>query len=392
MNSPTHPRIAIAVDKFKGTLSSLEAAGIIADIISDQIPDITVDCYPVADGGEGTANAVMQTMNMSTAVLSDGLTDAYLRPLPKINYAISADRREAVIDSSACVGLTNIPISLRHPLSATSYSLGVAIKRILASDIEHIHIGIGGTACCDGGVGMLQALGTLFYDHSHHLITSPIRACDIPSISHADFSSVDNLRSHLSAHCDVKLPLLSHDGMDALSFAPQKGATSDNIKELRQILHHWQAITAACRPDAPKAPFGGAGGGLGFAFSTAIGCNVDSGSHWIIDMMPDMFAPDVAAIITGEGCLDDQTMQGKAVAEILRQAQLHSIPVIAIGGCISPSFSSYDSFFRVIPTSDYHPDRLISHDDAAFNLSQAATRLISDLKELAHITRSKLDT
>ncbi|MDE7375842.1 MAG: glycerate kinase [Muribaculaceae bacterium] len=314
--------ILIAPDKYKGTLTAREATDIIAGELS-QWPCIKA---PMADGGEGTALALCSGPGWEE----------------RGQYFINPLRREAVIDSSAVVGIR----PGADILALSSAPLGVLVKHLIEGEsVEKVIIGVGGTGMCDGGVGFLRALG----DYKRY----------------AD---------RLLGLCDVAVPLLPQepDGPSALMFAPQKGATEADIPVLRERLE-----MAMRDYGHGLRPFDGAGGGLGFAIGNAIGAPCVSGARYVLDHLGIDWR-EVSCVVTGEGRVDDQTAQGKVVSVLSQAAAEHGVPCFVLAGCISGSISS-DS---IIDASAYIADAPLTPAIAAARLSHAARQLILKIKTL----------
>lgn len=315
--------ILIAPDKFKGTLTAREAASVIASCLKDCFCLMT----PMADGGEGTARA-LASGNSAEWDEHDG-------------YFVHRPTRTAAIDSSAWIGLSQAA-DMGGVMRATSAPLGIKVREILKGGCEKAIIGIGGTGTCDGGVGFLQALGA------------------------------DHLRSYadrIVGLSDVRVPLISDDGgIDALSFAPQKGATPGDIPVLRQRL-----INAAREwGHGRTSQYDGAGGGLGFAIASAIGAKCYPGAKYVLESY-DIDWTNVDAVITGEGCIDSQTLAGKVVDTVCDAALSRGIPAIAIGGCVRDRVdeAAIRHGLTIISAERYRQRDELTADEAAARLRMA---------------------
>lgn len=323
--------ILIAPDKFKGTLTAREAASIIAS----ELKDYFCLMAPMADGGEGTAKALSARNNTQWE--------------EHAGYCVHRPSRTAAIDSSAWIGLRQ-SASMGGVMQASSAPLGLKVREILKGGCEKVIIGVGGTGTCDGGVGFLMALG------AEHLSTYAER---------------------ITGLCDVCAPLVSNSGaIDALSFAPQKGATHDDLPALKQRLLLAQRQWGHGR----TSPFDGAGGGLGFAIASAIGAPCYKGAEYILDnYMIDW--NQVEAVITGEGCIDEQTLSGKVVSTVWSAARDRGIPAIAIGGCVKDSIgiTSRCHGLTIISAEKYKTSDALSPDEAAIRLRRAAAEARSKL-------------
>lgn len=324
----------IIPDKFRGTLTAARAARAIAEGLGGDCL-----CLPMADGGEGTADAIPG---------------------------------KHVIESAAIIGhsspLRALPITHR-----SSYSLGSAISTVLDTCDDTIYIALGGTATADGGAGLLQALGARFYSSDGSLMPPGATPDSICRIAHADLSDIDTalLRRRLLILSDVEAALT--DGpLTALDFLPQKGATADDTKTIEQSLRHLHSLLGG------TSPYDGAGGGTGYALAAVAGCRATLGAAYILDHLPVDWSR-VRLVATGEGCIDKQSLGGKVVGSILRKCEKLQIPVIAFGGKIADGL--LDS--RCIQvTPDGQP--LPSPDDAYRLLSEAARKWAKKVENFPH--------
>lgn len=211
---------------------------------------------------------------------------------------------------------------------------------------------------------MLQALGVKFYDGSGRLIAHPIGGRDLINIEFVDFTGVqlDVLACRLAGLSDVDVPMVADLGrkcVSTLSFAPQKGVSEQELPLLEAGLRHWHDLAVRVFPGRGLEEYAGAAGGLGFALGRVIGADVAGGAKNLIYRY-GLISPDTSLIITGEGCIDEQSMAGKVVGEIARQAKVAEIPVIAIGGRVDDSFHDRGSFAGVFSTEHYMPDAVLS--------------------------------
>jgi glycerate kinase len=303
--------ILVATDKFKGTMTAQRAAEIIASSLGKD------NCLvaPMADGGEGT----------SQVIASDSPWQCrgkwFFNPLT----------REAAIDSSAVIGLQQIDSSTHNILTATSAPLGEMLNVIADEGARRIFLGVGGTATCDGGEGMLDALSPAY-----------------------------NWRELLVGLCDVAVPLL-----DALMFAPQKGATPQQLPLLADRLNRVQKRFGGI------SQWDGAGGGVGYALASALGCKCMSGAKFVLDYYHIDWT-DINLVITGEGSIDAQTERGKVVSEVQAAAMSHSVRCIAIGGRVDRSLVADN----VIDASQFLADEPLSVAVAEQRLRLAALSLV----------------
>lgn len=307
--------ILIAPDKFKGTLTAIEAA----DIIAGALGRNDVVKAPMADGGEGTAKILCRD----------------LRWQPHDCYYVDPHSRTAVIDCSSVIGLAGVDLARHDILRATSYPLGVKVREILKGGCRKVVIGIGGTSTCDGGMGFLEAL---------------------------DSDKLYTYRNSIVGLSDVRVPLVAPIGQpSALMFAAQKGASGIDI----EVLH--RRLTEIYREyPHSRSPFDGAGGGLGFAIASAIGAECFDGAAYVLDHY-DIRWHDISMIITGEGSIDAQTSQGKVVSVLQAKGKELNIPVIAFGGKVEPGLESD----TVVSTTKFYSELPLDKKTAALRLKAA---------------------
>ena len=331
-------KIVIAIDSLKGSLTSLEAGNAAAEGILAQCPDASVIVRPLADGGEGTVDAL--TADAASEGLGTFESVTVTGPLGEsvcAGYGIL--RRQApvaVIESSAACGLPLVPDAFRNPMNTTTHGLGEMILDAVAKGCRHFVIGIGGSSTNDGGAGMLQALGYRLIDASGNDIgrgaqgLRTLVAIEPPAVSplYAD--------STIRVACDVTNPLCGSLGCSAV-FGPQKGAKEADIPVMDEALRRYAELLGSHFPNAdPDAPGSGAAGGLGFAFRTVLGADLVPGSQLILEETNlASYLTDADLVITGEGRLDSQTAMGKAPAAVAALARAHGIPVIALAGSIA---------------------------------------------------------
>lgn len=321
------PLVAIAPDKFKGTLTAFEAAEVMRRALADILPSARVEVCPMADGGEGTARIIARHVGMKKE--SRFLPDP-LGKIQEVEYFTDGSR--VAVDSAAVIGLARIDPGRRNPMASSSYPLGLLVKEFTEEGIGSVIICIGGTATVDGGAGFLQALGARFFTVDGEELPSPLPAVRLGDIFSIDFNGMPRrlLRGILRGLADVDVPL---EG--SLDYAAQKGVQEEQMEFLRAgILNLSQAVDEALMPCREGGRFFGSGGGLGYALGRVIGCPVESGGKHILnlyDIFGGMERPEL--VITGEGCLDTQTTDGKVVWQLYSRAHELDIPVLALVGC-----------------------------------------------------------
>jgi glycerate 2-kinase len=316
-------RVLIAPDKFKGTLSAREVAAYVADGLLAARPALQVERVPVADGGEGTLDAAEAAGFRTVAVTVTGPAGDPLRS------AIAIRDRVAVVELAAASGLTLVPAARLAPLTATSRGTGELIRAALDRGCGRIVLGVGGSACTDGGAGMLQALGARLLDERGQEL-GPGGAA-LAGLQSVDLTGLDPRLAH--AQCvlasDVDNPLLGPQGAAAV-YGPQKGASAADVAILEAALARW---AGAIDMGAAAAPGAGAAGGVGYAALTVLAAARRPGIEVILDLVgfrERLRSADL--VITGEGAVDRQTLRGKAPAGVAAAARAAAVPVIAVCG------------------------------------------------------------
>ncbi len=321
------PLIVVAPDKFKGTMSARDVCAIVGRAIREIMPQATVRLCPMADGGEGTSDILGNRLGLSRQ--SEYVDDALGRSRPSVYFS---NNETVALDSAAVIGLWKIEEGERCPLSSSSYSLGWLVGRLIGDGAKRINLGIGGTATVDCGAGFLQALGARYFMVDGTEIAAPITADRLGDVFSIDFSGLNRhrLRGILRGLADVDVPLA---GM--LDYAPQKGVASHDMDFLRTGVENFRrAVDEALMPASVETPFAGAGGGLGYALGRVLGCSVEPGAEHILGLYGIFSAEEKPRlIVTGEGCLDSQTLSGKALWTVYRAAARHNIPVLGLVGC-----------------------------------------------------------
>ena len=347
-------KVFIAIDSFKGSLSSLRAGHAAAEGIRAVYPDAKIHVSPLADGGEGTVDAVITAANGVKKELR--VTGPLGKPIIA-SYGILPKTKTAVIEMAAASGITLVPTEKRDPLHTTTYGVGELIADAVAEGCREFLIGIGGSATNDGGAGMLQALGVKLLQNDG----TPIEkgAIGLSTLSRIDTSGIlPTLREcRIRVACDVKNPLCGENGCSAV-FGPQKGATISSIKEMDAWLSRYAALTQKyhnANADM-NIPGCGAAGGLGFAFLSYLNAELASGIELVLNATDaESNIRDADIVITGEGKLDAQSAMGKAPVGVAKLAKRHGKPVIALAGGVTEEAHithahGIDSFFPIVRT------------------------------------------
>ncbi|MEY9776470.1 glycerate kinase [Arthrobacter sp. MW3 TE3886] len=349
-------RVLIATDKFKHSLDSDEVAWHLTSGLLAGRPDLTVDSIAIADGGEGTVGAAVAAGFTAHAVTVSGPTGV------PVNATIAVRGHEAVIEVAAASGLASLPDGVPDALGATSLGTGQLIRAALSHGSTLIYIGAGGSACTDGGAGLLAGLGATFLDaRGQSLAPGGGALADLAAV---DLRGLDpRLRkARFVLASDVDNPLLGKQGAAAV-FGPQKGATPSDVEFLDRALTRLVTVLeeeiGARAAVAAKQAGAGAAGGIGYAAMAVLAARVEPG----IDVVGRMIDLDcrirgAALVITGEGSLDDQSLGGKAPLGISQAAAKAGVPVIAVCGrtTLPDRTLRAAGFIRTFALADIEPD------------------------------------
>ena len=348
-------KVVVAIDSLKGSLSSLEAGQAIKEGVQVVYPNADVVVRPLADGGEGTVEAL--AIGMGGELVHVSVTGPLGEPVTAEYGILKADEtrpKTAIIEMSAAAGITLVPDDKRNPMHTTTYGVGELIKDAIDNGCRHFIVGIGGSATNDGGIGMLQALGYEFLDKDG----APVGygGSGLQSIARI---KTDHVLSELKdctfrVACDVTNPLCGPMGSSAI-YGPQKGATPEMVAELDEALLHYAELSKETFDHADRLyPGTGAAGGMGFAFLTYTNAVLESGIKIVLEETGlEEVMKDADFVITGEGRLDSQTAQGKAPIGVAHLAKKHGKKVLAFAGCLTPDAgvcneNGIDAFFPIL--------------------------------------------
>ncbi|EIX9030006.1 glycerate kinase [Klebsiella aerogenes] len=326
-------KIVIAPDSYKESLSALDVATAIETGFREIYPHAEYVKVPVADGGEGTVEAMVAATQGHIVQVS--VTGPLGEPVNAF-YGLSGDMRCAYIEMAAASGLESVPPTRRNPLLTTSWGTGELIRHALDAGVSQIIIGIGGSATNDGGAGMAQALGAKLLSAGQQQIAPGGGALE--TLARIDLSELDPRLAdcRIDVACDVTNPLTGPQGASAV-FGPQKGATAAMIERLDRGLQHFaQIIDRDLDIDVLNLEGGGAAGGMGAALYAFCGANLRPGIEIVTDALG--LADLVAAadlVITGEGRIDSQTIHGKVPVGVAKVAKRFNVPVIGIAGSLT---------------------------------------------------------
>ncbi len=344
-------KVTVAVDSLKGSLTSMEAGKAVMEGVRLVVPDAEVAVRPLADGGEGTVEALAAGMGGTIHTLT--VTGPIGLPV-KCDYCILEERRTAIIEMAGAAGITLVPDEKKNPLYTTSYGVGEVIKDAVLKGCRKFIVGIGGSATNDGGIGMLQALGYSFYDSCR-------RPAAFGAVGLRDLAAIEvgevlpELRDcTFYIACDVANPLCGENGCSAV-YGPQKGATPEMVAQMDRWMDGYARLAKKKFPKAdPLYPGAGAAGGLGFAFLAFTKAVLEQGVSIVLrETNLEQYIEEADIVITGEGRLDSQTAMGKAPIGVAKLAKKYGKTVIAFAGGVTEgarecNAHGIDAFFPIV--------------------------------------------
>ena len=348
-------KVVVAIDSFKGSLSSMEAGQAIAEGVKRVYQNAEVVVRPLADGGEGTVEALVE--GMGGIFVTKEVTGPLGEKVDAVYGVIESEEdssKTAIIEMSAAAGITLVPEKSRNPMNTTTYGVGELILDAIERGCRHFIVGIGGSATNDGGVGMLQALG---YD----FLTREGKAISYGGDGLRELASIEDVNVHpklkectFKVACDVTNPLCGENGSSAI-FGPQKGATPEMVQELDQLLLHYAELSKEMNANADRFyPGTGAAGGMGFAFLTYTNAALESGIQIVLtETKLEELIKTADFVVTGEGRLDGQTALGKAPIGVASLAKKHQKKVLGFAGAVTPDAKEcnqhgIDAFFPIL--------------------------------------------
>jgi len=386
-------KATIAIDSFKGSLSSLEAGNAAAAGIRLVYPDAEIAVRPMADGGEGTVEALVEGCggNLRSIQVTGPLGSPVDCQYGILEAADGAEsEKTAIIEMSGAAGITLVPAEKRNPLYTTTYGVGEVICDAIRMGCRRFIVGIGGSATNDGGIGMLQALGYGILDENGDQV--PFGACGLSKIASISKEHVlpELSQCTFKIACDVTNPLCGPNGASAV-YGPQKGATPEMIRDMDTWLSSYADLSKDLFPDTDKTfPGTGAAGGLGFAFLTFTNAVLKSGIQIVLDETRlEDYVKDADIVITGEGRLDGQTVMGKAPIGTAKIAKKYGKPVIAFSGCVTEDAvacngAGIDAFFPVL-RGVVTLEEAMAPEAAAENLKRTAEQVFHLIRTVSEI-------
>ena len=380
---PATPRFVFASDSLKGTLSSLDAARLLGEAAERHFPGCSWTSVPVADGGEGTADALLAACGGEKVQVI--AKDPLGRPVDAA-YALLADGR-AVIETAAASGLTLLAPSERDPLSASTYGTGQLVRDALERGARDVTVALGGSATNDGGMGLARALGARLLDERGRELAG--RGADLARVSALDLTGLSPLvaEARFTMMCDVDNPLVGPEGASAV-FGPQKGASPEVVHRLEAGMRRWAGVLEETFGHSFDVPGAGAAGGLGAACLAFLGAKAVGGVERVLDLVGfDALLEGADLCLTGEGHADAQTLRGKVVSGVASACRRAGVPCVAVVGGMSADAAGMPGLAAMVPTAiDAMPlDEALGRAEELYAL--AAERLFSLLSLGAHLGR-----
>ena len=325
-------KVVLAFDSFKGSVSSKEITQTLQRAISSEWEDIDVVSFPIADGGEGTVEILADALGAESVCCT--VHDPLMRSI-NARYAIVYDQHLAIMEMASAAGLPLLSEKERNPMFTSTYGVGEMVLDAVQKGCTHILLGLGGSATNDAGTGMLAAMGVSFLDKEGRTVDPCGKT--LKSIDKIDttsmFSSLKNIS--FTIICDVDNPFCGKNGA-AYVFAPQKGASSDEVRKLDEgLCHYRELILRQFGKDINLQAGSGAAGGMAGGLLPFLNVKLMPGSQTVLRLLGfENVIKEASLVVTGEGKVDRQTCMGKALQGILDLSKKHQIPVVAIGGAV----------------------------------------------------------
>lgn len=368
-------KFVIAPDSFKGSISAQDACAAIKRAIEEIIPSASVICKPIADGGEGTLDALIPTKRQ----IRLSATGPMFKPV-SAQYGNIGD--VAIIEMAAAAGLTLVPESDRNAGNTTTYGVGEIITDAISNGYRRIMLTVGGSATNDGGCGMLAALGARFTDmNCEEFIPT---GNTLYNISRIDLSDVkkEAFDCEFIIATDVKNPLLGENGATYV-YAPQKGAAPEELDYMEKgMAHYAQLLTAMSKRNVAEIDGCGAGGGLSAPLLAFFNARIQSGIDTVLDITDfDSALTDADAVITGEGKIDCQSLYGKAISGVAKRANEKGISVYCFVGCVGDDIDKLKSMgitdiFDILSIADSSEDAIQNAHKYLYSMAQDFTRTL----------------
>ncbi len=375
-------RVVIAIDSFKGSLTSEQAGQAAKAGVLRVFDDAEVTVCPIADGGEGTAAALIRATGASVVTVR---VTGPLGEAVDATYGVSADGTTAYMEMASAAGLPLVAAERRDPLVTTTYGVGEMMLDAITKGCQRLVLGIGGSATNDGGIGMLQALGFGLYDRDGNPV--PRGAVGLETLCRIDDSGVPQAVRDcaITVACDVNNPLCGGGGASAV-YGPQKGASPATVRRMDAALAAFAELAKTVYPDADAQAAGaGAAGGLGFALRTFLGARLMAGIELVLceSGIEDAVA-QADVVLTGEGRLDGQTAMGKAPVGVAALAKRYGKPVVAVAGGVTEDAAAchaagIDAYFPIV--------RGVCTSEEAMNTAVAISNMTAAVEEIFRVIR-----
>lgn len=376
-------KVVVAIDSLKGSLSSVEAGNAIKAGILKVEKDAEVIVKPLADGGEGTVEALVTGMN---GIYQNIEVTGPLTRKVNCQYGILEESKTAIIEMSGAAGITLVSQEERNPMLTTTYGVGEVINHAIDQGCRNFIIGIGGSATNDGGIGMLQALGFDLLDKHGEQVSFGGKGLEEIVLIKTDRVRPELKECKFKIACDVNNPLCGENGASHV-YGPQKGATKDMVLELDKALGHYADVVAdTFGRDNKEVPGTGAAGGMGFAFLSFLEGELTPGIEIILQEIGlENEVKDADIVVTGEGMLDFQTAMGKAPIGVAKLAKKYGKKVIAFAGgtteeAVECNRQGIDAYFSIV-------NKCMSLEEA-MKSSVAERNLINTTEQVFHLIKS----
>lgn len=344
-------KVVVAMDSFKGSMTSREAGNAVKQGILCAMPKTEVVVKPLADGGEGTTEALVEGLGGTRTVLS---VTGPMGGQTECSYGILRDGKTAVMEIAQAAGITLVPAAQRNPMCATTRGVGEMICDAVQKGCQHFIIGIGGSATNDGGIGMLSALGFRFLDAGGEPVGEGAEALPKVATIEADGVLPELAGCRFQIACDVTNPLCGKNGATFI-YGPQKGLPLELCNQVDEGMEHYAGtVETFCGKSCKKLSGAGAAGGLGFAFISFLDAELVPGTQLILDAVHlEEELKNAQIVVTGEGRLDAQTAMGKAPIGVAKMAKRYGCKVIAFAGEVTPEAvkcndEGIDAFFPIV--------------------------------------------
>ena len=370
-------KVVLAFDKFKGSATAQQLNEAAQESLRG-LDCVTTATVPIADGGDGTTTVLASSCQGQWTAINAPAPLLHLNPV-NASYFITDDGT-ALIETAAASGLALIPPDSRDVMRATTLGTGLLMRDAMERGCRHIVLGLGGSATCDAGMGILSALGAEFLDHEgHYLFPS---GASLEHIGHIETRGIPQEvhDTRFTLLTDVDNPLCGPRGTAAV-YAPQKGGSQQQVEQLERGMQHVAAIVGhdiACMAGC------GAAGGIPALMMHLLSCELLPGAPYVLEHsgLPDILT-DADLVITGEGCLDRQTLMGKAPGHVIAMAHERGIDVAAVCGIIAPDFDPEQAgLLSTIAVSEGIPfESAMNTNDTLQRVANAVRNLLNTLTD-----------